>query len=39
MQKVLAHTCRVSLGASWGFEAAHLQDDYQKLIRKLAPSK
>jgi hypothetical protein len=28
----LAHTCRVSLGSSWGFMAAQLQGDYQKVI-------
>jgi hypothetical protein len=30
----LAHTCRTSLGTSWGFEAAQLSGDYQKLIRE-----
>jgi hypothetical protein len=30
----LAHTCRVSLGSSWGFHAAQLSGDYQKLIRE-----
>lgn len=40
----LAHTCRVSLGATWGFHAAQLDGDYQKLItayivRNLKPSR
>lgn len=30
----LAHTCRQSLGSSWGFEASQLRGDYQDLIRK-----
>jgi hypothetical protein len=30
----LAHTCRVSLGATWGFHAAQLDGDYQKLITR-----
>lgn len=29
----LAHTCRVSLGATWGFHAAQLDGKFQKLIR------
>ncbi len=28
----LAHTCRVSLGTSWGFSDAQLRGDYQKMI-------
>ena len=28
----LAHTLRVSIGTSWGFEAEQLSGDYQKLI-------
>lgn len=29
----LAHTCRVSLGKSWGYDVKQLRGDYQKLIR------
>jgi len=29
----LAHTCRISLGTSWGFSDAQLQGDYQQMIR------
>ena len=28
----LAHTCRTSLGSSWGFSDAQLRGDYQKMI-------
>lgn len=28
----LAHTCRVSLGTSWGVKAKQLRGDYQKII-------
>jgi hypothetical protein len=31
----LAHTCRSSLGSSWGFEAEQLRGDYQKLIEDM----
>jgi hypothetical protein len=29
----LGHTCRSSLGASWGYDVPQLQGDYQRLIR------
>lgn len=32
----LAHTCRVSLGSSWGFHAEQLRGDYQNLINEKA---
>jgi hypothetical protein len=31
----LAHTCRVSLGSSWGFKAAQLDGTYQELLKKM----
>ena len=30
----LAHTCRVSLGSSWGYDVEQLHGDYQKLIQE-----
>ena len=33
----LAHTCRVSLGTSWGFEAKQLEGDYQRMILEKQP--
>lgn len=30
----LAHTCRISIGSSWGFKAKQLEGTYQKLIEK-----
>jgi hypothetical protein len=30
----LAHTCRISLGSSWGFKARQLEGKYQKIIVK-----
>jgi hypothetical protein len=35
----LAHTCRVSLGSSWGFHAEQLRGDYQNLINLKANQK
>jgi hypothetical protein len=30
----LAHTCRISIGSSWGFKAKQLEGTYQTLIEK-----
>jgi hypothetical protein len=30
----LAHTCRISLGKSWGFKADQLSGDYQKRVEE-----
>jgi hypothetical protein len=30
----LAHTCRISLGKSWGYDVRQLRGDYQELIQR-----
>jgi hypothetical protein len=30
----LGHTCRISLGKSWGYEVEQLQGEYHMLIKK-----